>query len=631
MKKVTLLFAAIVFFAFSQAQAPYLQWSTTYGGSEDDYAFEIEVLMDGFLIAGHTKSFGNGNDTYDFYLIRTDEMGNILWTKTYGGAQDEVLLSCSQTHDGGFILSGYTKTWAQGISDGYIVRVDKNGDTLWTKNIGGLTTDQFACGIPTNDQGFVFTGFSSVYMMGDQMYIVKTDHNGDTLWTQLEGGGHQDYGKCIIQTSDNGYASLGHTWSQGNESMGYLVRLNQSGHVTWWNAFGDTGEEYCRWFDQNEDNSFTIAGSTSSWGNGSNDFWLVQTNVDGFPINWNMFGGVGSETLSGASRDVDGGILMAGDTWTFGADVPNMYFLKTNTDGDTLWTRYWGSQNWEYAYDIKPTFDGGFVVVGREYSITTGDNNIILLRYGPYPSIYNTLQHHNNRDLPILDNQGAFDTMTVQVPAGATILGATVYIDTVLHGEIHDLIFTLSYAGITDTLIDRPMGGGQNIFDAALHPAASCDAKAGIAPMNGIYRPYQLPNGYFGRSGGNEWVLGVYDAQTGNEGTLEAWGLRVFYESMVGIADGPDEPNTELHVYPNPSFGDLTIRYRIPVTRHASRVTSINLYSIDGRKICEIFHGKKTSGEFEMNFDVSNLPAGVYFVRMVVGDKVAVRKLVIDK
>ena len=241
MKKITLFAVAILFYAFSSAQAPYLQWTTTYGGSDDDYAFEIEVLQDGFLIGGHTKSFGHANDKYDLYLIRTDEMGNILWTRTYGGEQNEQMASLIQAHDGGYVCSGYTSTWAQGISDAYVVRVNSNGDTLWTRNYGGLTTDQFYGSTATLDQGFIFTGYSSVYPVGDEMYIVKTDADGDTLWTQMEGGDHQDYGYDILQASDGGFASLGHTWSQGKESMGFLVRMKNNGHVTWWNAFGAEG------------------------------------------------------------------------------------------------------------------------------------------------------------------------------------------------------------------------------------------------------------------------------------------------------------------------------------------------------------------------------------------------------
>jgi len=625
MKKITLLFTVILFYSFSMAQAPYLQWSKTYGGSEDDYAFEVEVLMDGFLIGGHTKSFGNGNDKYDMYLIRTDEMGNILWTKTYGGELNEQTSSLKQTQDGGFILSGYTSSWGQGGSEGYIVRVDRNGDTLWTKYYGGYTWDQFSCGIPTRDQGFIFTGYSSVYLMGDQVFVVKTDANGDTIWTQKEGGDHQDYGKYIIQTSDDAFASLGHTWSQGNESMGYLVRLKENGHVSWWNAFGDAGEEYCIWFDQNEDNSFTIVGTTSSWGNGLDDFWLVYTNDDGLPIAWYTYGGESSEVSVGACRDIDNGILIAGNTWSFGVQAPNMFCMKASAEGDSLWSFDWGGQHWEYAYEIKPTFDGGYVVIGRESNISTGDNNIILLKYGPHPTLYNTLQYHH-QDLPIEDNQSTFDTMTMQLPAGSILKGLMVYIDTVMHGEIKDLVFTLSHDGVTDTLIDRPGAGGQNIFDAALHIAASCDVQAGIAPLSGIYRPYQLSGFSSGRGAAGDWVLGIHDTESGNEGTLEAWGLRVYYETMVGMGEMPDQGGLEMRIFPNPCSDAMRLRYLI----HDIGYLKSDLYGIDGRKIKELIRKEVQPGEHEMIIDVSDLPAGVYFIRLQVGVEIAVRKVVIS-
>lgn len=630
MKKISkiLFFFLILLFSSSLfAQAPHFQWSALYGGAEDDYAFDIEVLADGYLIAGHTKSFGNANGKYDIWLVRTDEMGNILWTKTYGGSLDESVLSVSQAHDGGFILCGHTSSWGQGLSDGYFVRIDRHGDTLWTRHYGGMTSDAMAWGIPTRDQGFIFTGHSSVYLMGDQMYIVKTNGYGDTLWTQREGGDNQDYGKCIIQTSDNAYASVGHTWSQGNEAMGFLVRMNQSGHVTWWNAFGDTGEDYAKWFDQNADNSFTICGTTASYGHGSNDFWLVFTNPDGLPVNWYTYGGSSSDVLNGAGRDADGGILLAGDTWSFGVEAPDVFFMKTDAEGDSLWAVTWGDEDWQYAYDIKPTFDGGYVVIGRHYSITTGDNNILLLKYGPHPTIYNTLQYHHV-DLPIEDNQSTLDTMTLFIPETSTIVGGMVYIDTVLHGETRDLVFTLTHDGITDTLIDRPEAGGANIYNAALHNAASCEVQAGIAPFRGIYRPYRMPAVFRGTKGGGPWELRIHDTQTGNEGTLKAWGLRVYYETMVGIGEKVADREDILEAFPNPCTGMLRIKYILKDEGHCD----LGIYDLQGRKLVELYSGYSRQPEqsFSIDLDENGLRPGMYIIRLASEQGVTCRKLIFE-
>jgi len=603
---------------FIYAQAPYLQWSVSYGGNNDDYPAEVLVLEDGYLIGGKTKSFGNQNDKYDFYLIKTDDFGNIIWSKTYGGVLDEHLASLSQAQDGGYILSGSTSSFASGIADGYIVRVDKDGDTLWTKNIGNETTDQFYCGIPTRDQGFVFTGFSSVYLKGDQVYIVKTDASGDTLWTQTQGGDHQDYGYCILEDITSGYASLGHSWSYtGYESMGYLVRLNDDGNVTWWNAFGDTGEDYARWFDQNPDHSFNIVGSTQSYGNGMDDFWLVFTNPDGTPVSWFTYGGSGADICYNGSRDVDGGFLMAGHTWSFGLDAPNMFLVKADANGDSLWAVDWGDQDWEYAWDIKPTFDGGYVLLGRDYSISSGDNNIVLVKYGPHPSIYNTLERRNDLSLPIEDEQSTHNIIDLSVAPASTVSGVTVYVDTIMHGQIRDLVITLSHGGVTDTLLLNPQAGGANMLGTVFHPAAGCDAQAGIAPMSGMYRPYG-PTIVFNNTNVNgPWELRIHDTQAGNTGTLEAWGIQVYYEGEVGLEEGPDlETNeVELYVYPNPASDKLYCKI-VESRQPGPSVYMLEVLDLHGKmlKLQQLHNTMKPSG-----IDISDLPKGLYFIKLSVG------------
>jgi subtilisin-like proprotein convertase family protein len=599
------------------SQTPYFHWSVSYGGNDDDYPGEVLVLDDGYLISGSTKSYGNQNDKYDFYLIRTDEVGNIIWQKTYGGSQNEQAFSLNQTQDGGYIMAGVTQSWGQGGSDGYMVRVDKDGDTLWTKYMGGLTWDQFYDGIPTRDQGFVFTGFSSVYLKGDQVYVVKTDANGDTLWTQTQGGDHQDYGYCILEDITSGYAALGHSWSYpGYESMGYMVRLNDNGNVTWYSGFGDTGEDYARWFDQNLDHSFNIVGSTQSFGNGMDDFWLLFTNEDGTPTSWFTYGGSGADICYNGCRDVDGGVLMAGHTWSFGLDAPNMFMVKAAANGDSLWALDWGDDDWEYAWDIKPTLDGGYVVLGREYSITTGDNNIVLLKYGPNPSFVYTVQERNGLALPIQDEQTTTDLMTITAAPNSFVSGISVLVDTIMHGEIKDLVITLAHEGILDTLLMNPEGGGMNMLQTRFNPAASCDAQAGTSPMSGVYRPYRPTTLFNGTAVNGDWELQIYDSQAGNTGTLESWELQIYYESMVGLEEpGNAVGNFEYRIYPNP-FND---RLSVTSDTHAE----YRILDILGRKINS---GSLTRGQNHIK--TTDYPTGIYIIEITKGQFRHVQKVI---
>jgi hypothetical protein len=627
MKKITLLFAAMACYVFSNAQAPQLQWSKLYGGSEDEYAFCIEVCHDGYLIAGHSKSYGHANGNYDVYLLKIDLQGNVVWEKTYGGSQDEGILSCKQTHDGGYILCGNTRSWAQGLTDAYMLKVNSSGDSLWSKHYGGQTGDGFHSGIPVHQGGFAFSGFSSVYMQGDQFYFVKTEGDGDSSWTYTVGGADQDYGIYTRQTDFDGFITVGHTWSEGDESQVYLVMTDENGGWNWTKAFGGPLEDYGKWIDVTDEPGYVIVGSTQSYGHGSSDFWLVNTDNEGNPMDTYTFGGGASETANGASRDVDGGILMAGDTWSFGVEGPDVFFMKATEEGDSLWAHTWGDEHWQYAYDIKPTLDGGYIVVGRHYSTSTGDNQILVLKYGSNPFINSVMYERYSLNKPILDFQQTYDTITIDIPEDANIIGMVVYLDEIIHPRIKDLYIKLWHLDRTTGLVARPLGGGANFINTVLHPAATILANSGQGPLTGVYRPNLSVGGIAMNPDPNQYILIVDDASSNNEeGTLNAWRLQVFYEGAAAVEEPGGQDGSLIEVFPNPCKGEVRLRYLI---RDSGYLIS-DLYMSDGRKVCELVRGERAAGDYEISVDASNLPSGVYFVRVQLGDEVAVRKLVVN-
>jgi hypothetical protein len=626
MKKITLLFTSLLMYLFSYTQAPQLQWSKTYGGAEDEYAFEILVCNDGYLIAGHTKSYGQGNDQYDVYLVRIDTDGNVIWTKTYGGSQDEMVSSCRQTHDGGYILAGVTQSWGLGGSDGYILKVDSDGDSLWSKYYGGETWDQFYCGIPTVQQGYAFSGYSSVYLKGDQVYMVETDAEGDTNWTYRIGGDHQDYGMDVLQKEDMSYITVGHTWSEGDESQVFLVKTDKDGNWTWTKAFGGPMEEYARWIDVTDEPGYIIVGSTQSYGHGSSDFWLVNTNNEGTPMDNYTFGGSESETANGASRDIDGGILMAGDTWSFGVEAPDVFLVKATEEGDSIWAITWGNQDWQYAYNIKPTLDGGYIVIGRNYSVTTGDNDILVLKYGPQPMYHYVFQERHGLNKPIESNGTILDTMMVDLPPGSVIKGAVIYLDTLYHQQTFALMGSLHHLDDHMMLFNRPKGKGPNFIRTVLHPAADISIQAGKAPYTGIYYPLNILMGSDINSMENEWILSIADLGSEGSGSLEAWGIQIFYEGSAGEEEYPGVQGIDLDIYPNPCSEKAHLRIKV----NKRQVAICELYSLDGRRIKELFTRVILPGSSEIAVNASDLPAGIYFIRFVSGEDILTRKIVVN-
>ncbi|HNR21097.1 MAG TPA: T9SS type A sorting domain-containing protein [Bacteroidia bacterium] len=211
-------------------------WTKKIGGQGHENGTAIAQLNTGEYIIGGTTDF-NSNGLFDFYLVKTDITGDTIWTRKYGGSQNEESNSMRRTFDGGYILSGYTESYSNGMKDFYLVKTDSIGDTLWTKNYGGGLDDVSLSVRQTSDSGFVLSGYSESFGIStENMYVIKTNSVGDTLWTRTFGQPTRySWGEDIIQTSDGGYAITGliKTASPNGGFDFYLVRLDAFGILQW--------------------------------------------------------------------------------------------------------------------------------------------------------------------------------------------------------------------------------------------------------------------------------------------------------------------------------------------------------------------------------------------------------------
>ena len=198
--------------AFAQ---PDSLWSRTYGGHSADWCND-HILMEngGYILAGYTASFSAGSD--DFWLVQADGNGDSLWSHSYGGSSIDQCNSVIQTEDGGFALAGVTNTFGAGWSDFWLVKTNENGDSLWSRTYGGRFDEACNKIIRTSDDALLLAGRTSTFDAGWQdMWIIKIDQNGDSLWAQRYGGGDLDECMSIQQTTDGGYVLAGWTDSYG--------------------------------------------------------------------------------------------------------------------------------------------------------------------------------------------------------------------------------------------------------------------------------------------------------------------------------------------------------------------------------------------------------------------------------
>jgi len=371
--KTTILFL-ILFLALSALAG----WERTYGGSNNDWGYSVAQTSDGgFIITGLTASFGTGS--LDFYLIRTDAYGDTLWTRTYGGSAGDWGYSVAQTSDGGFIITGFTASFGAGGIDFYLVKTDAYGDTLWTRTYGGSGADVGYSVTQTSDGGYIVAGSTASFGAGNwDVYLVRTDTYGDTLWTRTYGGGSTDHGNSVKQTSDGGYIVAGGTESFGaGEGDVYLVKTDAVGDTLWTRTYGGGAGDIGNSVAQTSDGGYIVAGS--SFGAGLTDVYLVKTDSVGDTLWTRTYGGSDDDEGYSVAQTSDGGYIVAGRTESFGAGSGDVYLVKTDAVGDTLWTRTYGGSSTEWGRSVAQTSDGGYIVAGYTYSFgdTLGDIYLI--------------------------------------------------------------------------------------------------------------------------------------------------------------------------------------------------------------------------------------------------------------
>jgi hypothetical protein len=258
-------------------------FAKTYGGTDDDGAFSVQQTSDGgYIVAGTTWSFGAGGA--DIFLIKTDANGNRIWTKTYGGTNDDTAFSVQQTSDGGYIVAGYTYSFGAGYSDFFLIKTDANGNIQWAKTYGGTRWDYASSVQQTSDGGYIVAGGTYSFGAGwdDDIFLIKTDANGNIQWAKTYRGASGDGAMSVQQTSDGGYIVANYTLSFGAGWLNiFLIKTDANGNVQWAKTYGGTVWDMPFSVQQTSDGGYIVAGATSSFGTGSGDIFLIKTDANG--------------------------------------------------------------------------------------------------------------------------------------------------------------------------------------------------------------------------------------------------------------------------------------------------------------------------------------------------------------
>ncbi|MGB3479293.1 MAG: hypothetical protein WBB67_09045 [bacterium] len=357
------------------AQTPDTLWTRTFGGSNTDIAWSVQETSDqGFIIAGVSYSPGLS----DVCLIRTNSLGDTLWTRYFGGIYGDEGYDVKETYDGGFVTAGVYQ-WGSGDYRVYLIKVNANGDSLWTKTYGyGVTAGANALDI-TPDQGFIIAASSFINPNVD-IWILKTDSLGDTLWTRRYDFTTWDEARDIKVLSDGnfiitGIVGVGGLWDA------FLMKMTSNGDTLWTQFYGGPENELINSVVPTYDDGYILTGYTRSYGAGSEDIWLIKTDSLGDTLWTKTFGGSFLDSGFDVIQSTDSNYCIAANRELY-SDSVALYIFKVNTEGDTLWTYHSWGMGQACATSIQQCHDQGYIIAGITKPIGSAPDDVYVVRLG---------------------------------------------------------------------------------------------------------------------------------------------------------------------------------------------------------------------------------------------------------
>jgi len=457
---ITMLF---ICFSIIFAQ-PDTLWTKTFGDIKWDLGNDLQQTSDeGYIITGYTDSFVQGGAFVPrVCLIKTDSLGDSLWAKTFVGKRGN---SVQQTSDGGYIIAGVGGGGWGGI---LLIKTDDSGNKVWSKILGGKYDDVGYSVQQTFDGGYIVTGYTvdgaqDPEWAWSDIWLFKTDESGDALWTKTFGGEYsEDFGFSVQQTSDGGYIVTGFTYTDNI----CLIKTDESGDALWTKAFGGSGRSWGYSVQQTSDGGYIVTGFTESYGAGDSDIWLIKTDVSGDTLWTKTFGGKYDDQGYSVKQTFDGGYIVTGFTESYGAGDSDIWLIRTDVSGDTLWTKTFGGRYNDKGRSVQQTSDGGYIVTGFTESYGAGKADIWLIRIAPdlpsvtigdnpkfYPSSFCLHQNHPNPFNPVT-------TIRYDLPEQSQV---SLMIYDILGREIRTLINTTQNAGYKSVLWDGTDEFGRSV------------------------------------------------------------------------------------------------------------------------------------------------------------------------
>ena len=354
----------------------------TYGEQGKSRGVTVEQTSDGgYIITGYTTAGDYGAE--DVLLIKTDDKGEIVWQKTYGGSGEDSGWAVRQCADGGYIVSGFTESFGEGGMDVYLIRTDVNGEALWAKTFGG-SGDEYGWDIQiTDDNSFIIASQSNSKESGNiDAQLIKVDNKGNLIWSKTYGGAQIDRVFSVQQNQDGTYLAAGISYSytsvNSNDRDGYLIKVDALGNKLWHKTYGGDKYDVVHALSSTKDQGHILVGYGESLAeNGRMDVYLIK-NDENAETQWTKaYGEADGERGIKVAQTRDDGFVAIG----FTEKDLNLYLVKTDKNGSKQWSRSYGRPDkLDFGYTVKPTVDGGYILVGHTEDRSNGQSSVLLIK-----------------------------------------------------------------------------------------------------------------------------------------------------------------------------------------------------------------------------------------------------------
>ena len=369
-------------------------FSKVFGAYDAEMGYSIQHTSDnGYIISGATSSywatdslpriFKTQHGVTDAIIAKLDSMGEAEWIYAYGGELFESAFNVQETNDGQYFFAGYTNSTGAGLYDIWIVKLDNNGTQIWEKTIGGQNSDLGLHSDLTADGGYIITGYTIPDGQTDKdFYLVKIDVNGNVEWEKTYGDSSSQTAKYIQETSDSGFIIAGDSWTATTNNDIYIVKTDRDGDTIWETKIIESNNDQA--FSIKETNSgYILIGTTTSLGMGNKDIWVIKLDNQG-SVEWNKT--YGGEALEYGFDIIQhgNGYVFTGSTSSYGTEFYDIWILKIDASGELIWDVIYGGPMIDIGRAIIENQSGGFTLLGQTSSYGSGEYDFWVLRLNEF-------------------------------------------------------------------------------------------------------------------------------------------------------------------------------------------------------------------------------------------------------